>query len=237
MSELYDIVYIIKHGTPPGELRYSLRSLENFPHASVWFYGGHPEGLTPDHFDHYEQYGENKWQKVNSTLRKACKNDRITDKFWLFNDDFFILKPTAQDHLPLIDGTLESRMRTIQSRYGSPTLYTEQLRRCAVALKGAGLTVDNYATHTPLLVDREQAMEVLHAFPDCPMFRSLYGNYWHVAGHQGKDVKIYENVGIPGEDWEMVSTSNTSFADGAVGDWIRQRFPEPCKYERGLEDD
>lgn len=36
----YDAVYILKNDIDPSELRYSLRSLENFPHGKVWFFKG-----------------------------------------------------------------------------------------------------------------------------------------------------------------------------------------------------
>ena len=35
-----DIVYFVKDTDTNEELRYSLRSLANFPHGKVWFYGG-----------------------------------------------------------------------------------------------------------------------------------------------------------------------------------------------------
>lgn len=35
-----DIVYFVKESESNEELRYSLRSLKNFPRRKVWFYGG-----------------------------------------------------------------------------------------------------------------------------------------------------------------------------------------------------
>lgn len=44
----YDIVYFVKESAKNEELRYSLRSLKNFPHGRVWFYGYCPSFLKPD---------------------------------------------------------------------------------------------------------------------------------------------------------------------------------------------
>ena len=45
---MWDIVYFVKDTKTNEELKYSLRSLVNFPHKSVWFYGGGPRDLNPD---------------------------------------------------------------------------------------------------------------------------------------------------------------------------------------------
>ena len=52
---MYDVVYFVKDTKENEELRYSLRTLKNFPHAKVWFYGGCPEGLKPDHHVYVKQ--------------------------------------------------------------------------------------------------------------------------------------------------------------------------------------
>lgn len=62
---MYDIVYFVKESDENEELRYSLRSLKNFPHKRVWFYGGCPKGLKPDVHVYVEQNEQNKWQNVN----------------------------------------------------------------------------------------------------------------------------------------------------------------------------
>ena len=87
-----DIVYFVKESPVNEELRYSLRSLVNFPHRKVIFYGCCPDGLSPDVHIKVNQNCENKWLNVNKMLRLACKNKDITKDFWLFNDDFFIME-------------------------------------------------------------------------------------------------------------------------------------------------
>ena len=87
-----DIVYFVKESRENEELRYSLRTLKNFHHRKVFFYGGCPDGLVPDQHIHVRQNQPTKWQKVQMMLKLACNNPHITANFWLFNDDFFVMQ-------------------------------------------------------------------------------------------------------------------------------------------------
>ena len=90
---MWDIVYFVKDTQVNEELRHSLRSLKNFPHNKVWFYGGCPDGLKPDYHIEVEQDQPTKWQNIFKMFKLACSNKDITKNFWLFNDDFFVMKP------------------------------------------------------------------------------------------------------------------------------------------------
>ena len=229
----YDVVYILRNDIQPNELRYSLRSIErNLPHGDVWFVGGQPVGLFPDKTITHQQKGILKWNRARSSLLKACSNGGVSEKFWLFNDDFFVLKPMESEE-PFFGGLLHDHILRVEHRYKDKrTGYSKALRYCEDLLKGADLSTFDYALHIPLLVDKKKMLEALETFPDCPMFRSLYGNYAEIGGIQHNDVKIVEiNKGIP-EGADFVSTSDTSFNCGNVGTQIVKMFPEPCKYER-----
>lgn len=228
----YDVVYILKRDAKPDELRYSLRSIEkNLPHRNVWFVCGLPNGLFPDNCISMSQKGILKWEKARSSMIRVCQNKDVTDKFWLFNDDFFVLKP-VEDETPMFGGMLHDRILHIEHRYNDKrTGYTRALRFCEQTLIDADMTTFDYALHVPMLVDKKKMLEALETFPDCPMFRSIYGNYASIGGTQHEDVKI---VGLnerikDGADY--VSTSDVSFRSGIVGEQIRNMFPDKCKYE------
>lgn len=229
----YDIVYILKNDVEPDEIRYSLRSIEkNFEHGKVWFYCGKPKGIQPDRYVSTPQSGITKWQKARSSLIQICKNDEITEDFWLFNDDFFILKPWENEG-PLHCGMLRDLILRVEKRHGcKTTLYTQQLRNCEAALKEQGLPTFAYTLHAPMLVNRAKMLGALKAFPNCPMFRSLYGNYAELGGDYCQDNKIYKTSQSIKEDVAFVSTTEKTFT-GEVKDYIRNMFPEPCKYESG----
>lgn len=228
----YDIVYLLKNDIDSNEIRYSLRSIEkNFPYNKVWFVSGCPEGIKPDGFIDFQQVGDTKWKRSTSALAAACRNDEITEDFWLFNDDFFVIRK-VRSIKPMISGTLLQRCKKVEARNGNmQTGYTRQLRRAAHVLRINGYTQYDFALHVPMLINKAKALEVMNKFPDCPMFRSLYGNYCELESIKTKDVKITDLKMLPDEDAKFVSTEDKSFLKGAVGEYIRDLFPEPSKYE------
>lgn len=228
----HDIVYILKNDYESDEIRYSLRSVcKNFPYNKVWFYGGCPEGIEPDELVELKQAGDNKWQKVNYTLKTVCSNPDITEKFWLFNDDFFVMKRIRQLP-PMVGGSLYARIKEIRDSHGGhDSLYSEQLMTTAKILKSKGYDRLNYALHVPILIDREKGLQTLKEFNGYPMFRSLYGNQHKIGGIISDDVKIVSETERPTEKELLLSTCDTSFRKGFVGEYIRAAFPEKCKYE------
>lgn len=229
---MYDIVYILKDGVGAEELRYSLRSVcENFPHRKVWIYGDKPEGIEPDEFVPFQQKGVMVWQKVTSTIEEVCKNNKITEDFYLFNDDFFVMK-SVTDMPTYYDKTLYRRIQQIEKRRGgAPSLYSYQLRATRDVLMDEGYKTFNYAVHMPMLINRKKALEVIRKYPKLHMFRSVYGNVCNVGGEQHKDVKIVNKDIAPDEDCDFLSTGDTPMAETAVGRFIMERFPNRCKYE------
>lgn len=228
----HDIVYFVKDAPANEELRYSLRSVcENFSFRKVWFYGGRPSYLQPDEWVHVVQNQRTKWMRTTNMIRLICENEKITDDWWLFNDDFFILQKTDGIEAPY-NGDIYRHIVRIEERHGQrPTLYTKELRSLAATLERKGCTTRNYALHMPVLINKEKALATLEAFPDCPMFRSLYGNYNSIGGTQIRDCKIAGFDRLPDPEAIFMSTDDNSFMNGKAGEFIRKRFPEPCKYE------
>ena len=63
------------------------------------------------------------------------------------------------------------------------------------------------------------------------LFRSLYGNIYKIGGRNLPDPKIVNYKKQPEESAEFLSTNEKSFRYGLVGKFIRERFPNPSKYE------
>lgn len=225
---MWDIVYFVKDTPENEELRYSLRSLSNFPHKKVCFYGCCPKGLNPDIHFKYKQDGKTKWENVNMMLRSACQSDLITENFWLFNDDFFIMNKVLnpQDYH---SGDLYKRIVQLEDKHGGITEYSLQLRNMCKELEALGCNSKNYAVHYPMLINKKYALEVLN-MTDCPMFRCLYGNYATVKSINVNDCKIIDKE----KEWkgtDYLSTEDKAFEEGVVGKQIREKFPDKCKYE------
>ena len=224
---MYDIVYFVKDTRENEELRYSLRTLKNFPHRKVWFYGGCPKGLKPDHHVFVKQDEENKWMNINKSLKQAVKNPKISDNFWLFNDDFFIMKK-VKDPKNYYDGDLYKRIVTLEDKFKKFTPYSLKLREICDDLVSMGCDTRNFCIHVPMLVNKEKAIELFN-IEDAHMFRSLYGNYHNIKAEPLMDYKI-SNQKLKWKDSIYLSTTEKSF-EGEVGKQIRQLFPDKCKYE------
>ena len=229
---MFDIVYILKEDIQPEELRYSLRSVcKNFPHNRVVFYGGKPEGIEPDKWVNFKQRGVSVWEKTTSTVKAICEDNDITEDFWLFNDDFFIMKP-VKDMPTYYDRTLFRRIQQIEKkRGGSRSLYTYQLRITRDALQAEGYRTFNYAVHMPMLINRKKGLEVINKYPKLNMFRSVYGNVYKVDGRQHADVKISSKDEEPPKDCDFLSTADGDMSESKVGRFIMTQFPDKCKYE------
>lgn len=235
----HDIVYFLKDEPVNEELCYSLRSVEqNFEYRQVWFYGGCPDALEPDKHVTMSQTAPSKFERVRAMLYEACKNDEITEDFWLFNDDFFIMKPVSEDMPALYNKTIPERINKIEARHGGQIEYTKRLRHLVKTLEDAGKPLLDYAVHKPMLINRKKMLEVLDKFPDEPMSRSLYGNYWQISGISKPDMKIevarYSKIHVAMRDWDFLSTSDRSFKYGNVGLYLRNKFSEPSRFERGV---
>lgn len=232
----HDIVYFVKDEPENEELRYSLRSVEqNFPYRNVWFCGGCPDGLKPDKMLETRQEEFTKWDRVRTMIAKVCENDEISEDFWLFNDDFFILKP-VKTMPPQYNGELEPYYKYAESKHGGVADgFTVRLREANRVLKEAGLTTLNYEVHKPMLINKKKALEVLRAFPNTPCFRSLYGNYYKIGGEDKHDMKIkienYAKILSVQNFWDFVSTDDKSFKNGNVGEFLREKFNKKCRFE------
>jgi len=226
-----DIVYILKEHMDPSELVYSLRSVEqNFPHRKVWFVCGQPKVLVPDGRIVHRQVGATKWERVRSSWMEICRNSDITDDFFLFNDDFFVLKP-VDSFINMTDGTIGRRVRELRERRGDSN-YCRNLAESEKLLIERKCDTISFALHVPFLVNKQNVLETLEAF-DFPMFRNLYGNYNYIPYIYHPDVKIWEAGLAPTDDWDYCSTTEDTFRYGAVGQWIRKKFPTPSRFERG----
>ncbi len=234
ISEL-DIVYCVKDAPENEELRYSLRSLVNFPHRDVYIYGGCPEWVNRDTVKYVSvtQNKGNKWLNTSELLSQIVNNEDISENFVWFNDDFFILKP-IQELDYFYDRTLNSRVMDFYkiSWYTTMNGYCTRLKIASRALKLQKENTLNYELHVPIIFNREKLKQIFKKYPYIGAKRSLYCNTFVKGGIQRPDVKIYDNERIPEEDWEFVSTSDKSFIKGQVGKYIRKEFKKKCEYEK-----
>lgn len=217
---MIDAVYLVRPGDSNQELRYSLRSLRNLPHRRVWLAGYQPKWTTNVGRIPVEQ-GENKYENSRANIRAACSHPDVTERFLLFNDDFFVVEPI--DAIPVWHrGLLVDRL---EGRRGG-----SYVRRMQATSDALGPDALSYALHVPMEIEKGKALEVLDATTDEVLFRTMYGNRWNVGGIYHDDVKVAgRNDKIP--DGPLLSTSDGSFRQRDVGKRIRRLFPDPSPYE------
>lgn len=224
-----DIVYIIKDDLPTTELKYSLRSVEaNFPHRLVWFVGGKPDKLKPDRMLRHSQTGPTKWDRIKSSMLEVVKQDELSDEFFLFNDDFFVMKPFEGEFINYVDGTLDDRINEFRLE-NNMNRYAQTLVAARNELANSGFEIMNFEVHMPMLFKKTDVFEAVKTCPS-PQMRSIYGNVTGCEFRQHKDVKIHQANMVP-KDADFLSTSDKSFVFGEVGMYIRKVFDKSSRFE------
>lgn len=231
-----DVVYFVS-AYPNNDLRYSIRSVaENLEFNNLWIYGGKKSDIIPDHYEpRLNQRGADKWSKVRAMYREVCLNENITEDFIMFHDDFFVLKPTDKIE-PEYLGTFEDNYKAIERRFGNePTSYTKLLRKTAHRLEYEGFTAYSYELHKPFVFNRNKLLKILDEYGDEHCIRSIYANVYKIGGKKTTDVKIRMPITVDLVDvmnnWQLVSTSDDSFAYGHIGRYLKDRFSKKCRFE------
>ena len=229
-KKLNDIVYILKPDGITDELKYSLRSVEaNFPHRRVWFVGGQPKGLTPDMALPHKQSGGNKWELIRSSMLKVITEPELTEEFFLFNDDFFIMKPVKGKFVNYAEKTLSWRIDDLKKTFPWLNHYGRTLVKAREELKCLGFGEINFEVHTPMLFNKSLVPSIMKC--SSPQMRSVYGNVNGIPYVQRDDVKIYDMETVP-KDADYISTNDDIFQHGKVGEYIRDTFTKPSRFER-----
>jgi hypothetical protein len=217
---LPDVVYLLRNGDQNEELRYSLRSLTNLPHRRVWLAGFQPSWTTNvERIPVRQRHG--KWDNQQNNLLAACTHPDLSERFVLFNDDFFVVHPILA--VPVLHrgpfSSIVDRYRTRGDEYG---------RRMRATVDLLGLDALAYdAIHVPMTFGKTELGGMLDDLPDGLLFRSVYGNRLAVGGVKHRDVKSRHRIG----DGPFASTSDGAFKRRPAGKALRAMFPSPSPYE------
>lgn len=129
---------------------------------------------------------------VARALRTVVETDWISDPFVWSNDDIYWLESAAPARWAL--GLLEDTRD--RSRYGHRKRLTSDL------LRSAGLPTWDYESHTPLLIDKANAVRALDIAGPNGAWRSVFGNLTGVPDHVGPDVKLARrDASLPDAAW------------------------------------
>ncbi len=234
-----DLVYIVKASENNPELLHSLRSVAaNLPHRRVWIVGYRPRWVAAEvGYVSTIQRGpkhSNTWQNWVATTR--CPD--ISDEFVLFNDDFFVTKPT--DDVPIVHrGPLGEMIDWYALHRLTSHRQRAAVTRQALQRAGHGGPLYSYELHVPMVINRHLLAEAAawlgsgrSTAGSNVAKRTFYGNLAGVGGERSQDVKVMKGKdGLPETRLPFLSTSPESWA-GLAGGWIRQLFAQPGPYER-----
>lgn len=223
-----DVVYPVKRGEDNEELRYSLRSLQNFPHDRVWIVGFKPSWVRNVEFIPGNLDLRNRPQNCPANILLACQHPEVSDQFTVFNDDFYV---TAKVNAAPVwyRGSLRAHIASIKkNRY---SWWSISLARTESVLLRAGFDDPiSYELHVPLQVVKDDMRETLERYlptnpQNPPQWRSLYGNDHQIGGVQHRDVKApctTKQLQRP-----FFSTEDMNWHSFGV----QELFPNPSPYE------
>ena len=87
----------------------------------------------------------------------------------------------------------------------------------------------NFEVHLPMLMNKQKVIESIYKVSS-PQMRSAYGNINRIEFVEVDDVKVYDLESVP--DTDYLSTNDNTFRDGAVGEFIRNKFKKPSRFEK-----
>lgn len=240
-----DVVYLHKNDTDNDseDLRYSLRSLKNIPHANVIIAGEKPDWVKNVTFIPVEQ-SKTKSENWMRNLIAAIESDEVSSDFIMMNDDFFFMQP--MNAVPNLNfGSMEAVLALYDWRYPESSEYIENMRRLHARFLAQGHNAPiSYELHTPMILNKQKIKQLREHLNGARMyqFRTMYGNHFDIGGESVKDVKVFiearhnypaynENPLRYLREQVLLSTTGGSFKRGIAGEFIREHFVEPSSYE------
>lgn len=233
VTPLRDVVFIHKQNDWTGELPYALRSLANYPHRKVWFFGHKPDWVTNVEHVHVPDLPK-KWDDIQNKYLAFLrfKGDMTDEVISMYDDVYFLDDRWAGQDLPTFHwGTTDSRAR-------SGSVYRDTITGAGELLKQHGIARPlNYALHVPFVFIRSKAPTHWYKGGDPVQWRTMAGN---TSGRPsvdlGGDVKVNRRTTLDealSRDTGFLSTWNGNLVSSGARCLLRELFPSASPYEWG----
>jgi hypothetical protein len=225
-----DVVYPLRRGNFNDELRYSLRSLSNVPHARVILSGYIPNWVTGVTAIEQDPQGSN-WARARANIERALQE--ASDPFYLFNDDFYVMRPVS--HIPVYHaGPLEEVIARYKKNRHTGA-YWRGMSATYLLLQEWGISNPlGYELHLPLLMHHAPLKEALirgHGI-EALALRTAYGNLASAGGIEREDCKVLARAGVLEYQSMPYLSSNDDLAYSPLGKHLAATFPEVSPYEQ-----
>lgn len=228
-------IYYVRSGRNE-ELRYSLRSLHvNGPKdIRLTIVGDPPDWVDRSLVEVLPGNSHNNPYK-NSLENITIASHHEPGNYYIFNDDFFLLKPWPDPFPVWYWRTIEEHM---SSAMGDPRSKPRKLlfQRTLNYLRSLGIEHPNhYELHIPMKINGTSMLRILDEAEEYinidnpPIWRTLYGNLASTGTHvQRADVKYHLNSMIP-EGVDFLSTDERTFRNTIQ---MVNHFSEKSPWER-----
>lgn len=223
-----DILYPVRKGDWNDELRYSLRSLANLPHDAVRIVGYRPSWVTGVQSFFREQAAD-KYGTANGHLQWAIDRAALSERFYLFNDDFYVMRP--MDRVPVLHmGPLGEMIDRYRARHHTGAYFRNMVATFQLLRDNGFSRPLSYELHIPMAMDKGTLREAFNMGGHIPgvHIRTVYGNLAGVGGELSEDMKVYSTT-EDYEEWPFLS-SNDNLYQG-LGVYLQKRFPYASPYE------
>lgn len=236
MPGIPDVVYPVRKAEPNTELRFSLRSLRNLEHRQAVIVGYCPEFVrrsTVLHLPRTQDRREGATRNVVLHIEAAVADDRVSDPFYLFNDDFYVMVP--MENVPLYHrGPLSEVVTYYRSKHHTGAYYRSLLETMEALQQRGYSNPLAYNLHVPMLIHKEpMTMAIAIALSlKMPDIRTIYGAMLKKDGtFLSNDPKRRTGWKQPGwEQWPLLS-SNDDLHHNGVLTHLQDRFPGTSRYE------
>jgi hypothetical protein len=234
-----DLVYILGNGSnwQDNEIRYSLRSLETFVSGidKVYLIGKKPNFLN-DNIIHipFNDIHTNKAKNIMAKVYRASLDQRISQDFMFWNDDYFALQPFEAANYPFY-----YKCELDHSLIINKGEYYKHVETTLKVLKSKGLPIKNFDTHYPIIYNRDKMKQMIESYDWNVQFgyilRSMYCNHYGIEGEFKLDCK--SNVPLPAphipiqhKDKHFLSIGDNAL-NFAMKNYLMNLYPNKSKFE------
>lgn len=142
----------------------------------------------------HERSSDNPQVDVVEKLKLAIASPMVTDNFIWSNDDIYFVSPVTLADIEV----LKAKETLNPSLFGG--IYAANMQRTVELLKNANLPTRNFATHTPVMYNKEMLVELFERFPELSaggyLLSSIYFNY-HFPNH------VAQELNWPTDNWQV----------------------------------
>lgn len=235
-----DWVIAVRHGDRNEELRYSIRSIMANVRGirRIVLIGYRPEWLVDIAHVSVPQDSGEKYGNAVRLWRVAAAWPTLARQIIVAHDDMFVMRPVeASTLLPAHCGPISEHIKRL-ARDQVARSWRNNMARTQDWLRARGrLNPRSFALHYPMLVDREAFARTYATLGEDAIKRQVMSIH---CALESPDVREIEHdckiTGRSNEranwrEWPILSTSDASFSNHPIGDFIRKAFPVPSVWE------